>query len=35
MLINENVQARLYSGNFVAGVFMGLVKAFDTIDHNI
>ena len=31
----ENIQAQLDNGHFIAGVFIDLKKAFDTVDHNI
>ena len=35
MSIVENIQASLDDGNFAAGVFVDLKKAFDTVDHDI
>ena len=33
--IIENIQTDLDNGDFVAGVFIDLKKAFDTVDHDI
>ena len=33
--ITENIQTDLDNGNFAAGVFIDLKKAFDTVDHDI
>ena len=35
MLIIENVQTQLDDNKYVAGVFVDLKKAFDTVDHDI
>ena len=35
MAIVENIQKQLDAGNYTAGVFAELKKAFDTVDHNI
>ena len=35
MTIVERTQKQLGAGKFIAGVFIGLKKAFDTTDHNI
>ena len=35
MAIVESIQKRLDAGNYTAGVFVDLKKAFDTVDHNI
>ena len=33
MYIVENIQTQLDDGKYSAGVFIGLKKAFDTVDH--
>ena len=33
MYIVENIQTQLDDGKYLAGVFIGLKKAFDTVDH--
>ena len=35
MTIVERIQKQLDAGNYTAGVFVDLKKAFDTVDHNI
>ena len=35
MSIVENIQTQLDNGEFAAGVFVDLRKAFDTVDHRI
>ena len=35
MTIVEWIQKQLDGGNYTAGVFVDLKKAFDTVDHNI
>ena len=35
MAIVESIQKQLDAGNYTAGVFFDLKKAFDTVDHNI
>ena len=35
MTIAERIQKQLDAGNYTAGVFVDLKKAFDTVDHNI
>ena len=35
MAIAESIQKQQYAGNYIAGVFVDLKKAFDTVDHNI
>ena len=35
MAIVESIQKQLDAGNYTAGVFVDLKKAFDTVDHNI
>ena len=35
MSIIENVQTQLDDNKYVAGVFVDLKKAFDTVDHDI
>ena len=35
MTIVERIQKQLDAGNYIAGVFVDLKKAFDTVDHNI
>ena len=35
MSIIEGIQNKLDQGEYVAGVFVGLKKAFDTVDHDI
>ena len=35
MAIVEGIQKQLDAGNYTAGVFVDLKKAFDTVDHNI
>ena len=35
MAIVERMQKQLDAGNYTAGVFVDLKKAFDTVDHNI
>ena len=35
MTINERIEKQLDAGNFTAGVFTDLKKAFHTVDRNI
>ena len=35
MTIVERIQKQLDAGNYSAGVFVDLKKAFNTVDHNI
>ena len=35
MTIVESIQKQLDAGNYTAGVFVDLKKAFNTVDHNI
>ena len=35
MTIVERIQKQLDTGNYTAGVFVDLKKAFDTVDHSI
>ena len=35
MAIVESIQTQLDAGNYTAGVFVELKKAFETVDHNI
>ena len=35
MTIAESIQKQLDAGNYTAGIFVDLKKAFDTVDHNI
>ena len=35
MTIVERIQKQLDAGNYTAGVFVDLKKAFDTVDHNL
>ena len=35
MSIIEDIQNKLDQGEYAAGVFVGLKKAFDTVDHDI
>ena len=35
MTIAERIQKQLDAGNYTAGVFVDIKKAFDTVDHNI